>query len=134
MAAKKVSTRPWAKGERVPWYDYFYPCTGAGSRGELGRQAWKKLGARIKSLRGSRCEACGTTEREIERLLDCQLELHHRYYIEGNRVTAYPLDAFWVLCSSCHDLLRVAGVLRFEEVSLADIRQERDRRRKLRCR
>jgi len=123
MAIKRV--RPWAKGQRVLWWEFRYAPNGPGGLGDLSRMAWKKLSARLKTLRGNKCEVCKTTASELKRVPDQYLELHHRYYIEGKRAWDYPPDAFWVLCPSCHGMLRRISGLRSDSVTLGDICRER---------
>ena len=110
----------------MPWWEFRYALVGQGGRGELGRQRWRKLVARLAEARGGRCQACGATSEELAREAPSRpeahkLELHHRYYLEGNSVWDYRPEAFWVLCSPCHRWLHSCGKLRSEDVTLAAV-------------
>ena len=55
---------------------------------------WKSLRAKVLRRDNYKCLTCGSNK---------QLCCHHNYYIEGNQLWEYPLNAFQTLCKDCHD-------------------------------
>jgi len=69
-------------------------------------------------MRGDCCQACGALLEDVGKRAAYSdrfsLELHHRYYLEGNRAWDYPDPAFWLLCPKCHDCLHTEPSLHWD--------------------
>ena len=55
---------------------------------------WKSLRVKVLKRDNFKCLNCGSNS---------NLCCHHNYYIKGNLLWEYPLNAFQTLCKDCHD-------------------------------
>jgi hypothetical protein len=62
-------------------------------RSQLQDERWKTKRRRAVTLAMGKCSKCGFKGR---------LDVHHLYYIKGNKLWEYPFNALVVLCRKCH--------------------------------
>lgn len=81
---------------------------------QLLEEKWKMLRERRMSIDWYMCQKCMTSR---------NLQVHHRYYIEGAKAWEYPLNALVTLCDRCHKLEHDLNGTRMESPIEASFRR-----------